>query len=1807
MADELGQQTVDFATLVTRAAEDSYLSLKDLVDQSRSDQSDATKKIGLLKFIHVTQQRMLRLNVLSKWCRQIPLTHYCQQLGSTLSFHDTCFTQAADSLYFMHEGLQQARAPMYDVSSAIEILLTGTYEKFPKCVEDIAIQGSLTEDQQKSALRKLDTLVRSKLLETPLPKEFSCVSVTDGIASIEVDGEFKVLITLGYRGHLTLWRILNIELLVGENSGLIKLDKTRKHVLGDDLERRMAESENPFRILHSVLHELCMTLVMDTVIRQVQALRQGRWKGAIHFELLSDGSGQGGNSTSTQMNQDVDAEYGGLRTPGLKLMYWLDYKKNSISSDLGSCPFIRIEPGSDLRIKCIHSTFIIAPSTGKEAVFALDHGCIDVEKLLLEVICCNRYTRLLEIQKQLTENGQICQAPGDVVLQIPTNELSLDNKQHDSKVKDSKGQEVLCMRAYGSLFFTLSISIRNGRFLLQSSRNVFAPSILLDSEEALNQANASVADIFSSLRCRSILHCFASIGRFLGLEVFEQGSTPVKVPKSITVGSTSLLLGFPNCGRAYYLLVELDKDFKPHFQLLETHPEPSGKDDASSDINNVMHIKRIDLAKIQMLEDEVNLSLPDIGKVLFASTNLDVTKHDSEQSLPSDIGLRGSTQTLGIHSSNFSFAVDDVFDFEKGVSTSALPVQNTSSSFENSHQFGSLPSTVSKPGRLTYKWNGNKYLPQVNEDTFSGASLKYVGTSHSSSSSKSSSLSNKGRDAQNKLSASKSDQDLASLKSPHHLEVITHSSLDDDHLRPLRQGSKEPPIMAVSAVLLSPSQPSSLVIGPNTKPTGIRSLHYRSDRISESSSLISPSTYQAPESTNRDISTHGASYSNDMNKKKRMASDLMKLIPSLLNNEPNTLLSKRRKVSIPGHVYNSFVEPISLNLSNKSNGHNYSKIIEEANKGNAPSSIYISALLHVVKHCSLSIKHAQLTGQMKALDIPFVEESGLRDPSFNLWFRIPFAGSDSWPKICLRLGKPGSMHWDVKITDKYLQDLWELQKGSTNTPWGCGVRIANTSDVDSHIQFDAEGVVLSFQSVEPDSIKKLVADIRRLSRAKMFSLGMRKLLGVRFDEKNDEGGTISEFQPFSRMKTVVEGADKLSELLRRAFRIEAVGLMSMWFSFGSGILARFVVEWEVGKEGCTMHVSPEQIWPHTKFLEDFINEAEVASLLDCIRLTAGPLHALAAATRPARASPVPYVPGVAGGVTSSVMRQNGHMPPQGQLVNTATTQPGQDASGSLGNPAVSNPAGPLGNPSFHTAAIMAAAGRGGPGIVPSSLLPIDVSVVLRGPYWVRIIYRKHFAVDMRCFAGDQVWLQPATPPKGGPSVGGSLPCPQFRPFIMEHVAQELNGLDPNIAGGQLAMGLAHSSNQASGSAGKPPTNNGNKEHLVNPTALARQGNQISGVSRNGNAISGQSNVANASLGSPLRRSPAMGVPAHVRGELNTAIIGLGDDGGYGGGWVPLLALKKVLRGILKYLGVLWLFAQLPDLLKEILGSILRDNEGALLNLDQEQPALRFFVGGYVFAVSVHRVQLLLQVLSVKRFHQQQQPPQNAAPSQEELTSAEIGEICDYFSRRVASEPYDASRVASFITLLTLPISVLREFLKLIAWKKGLVQAQAGDMTPTQKPRIELCLENHVGFCKDGNSDSASMSKSNIHYDRPNNCVDFGLTVVLDPAYIPHTNAAGGAAWLPNCVSVRLRYSFAENPSVSIIRMEGSHGGRACWVRLDDWERCKQSVSRTVDMSGGSTVDFNQGRLRAIADNIQRTLHTCLQGLREGVSVVTGNT
>jgi hypothetical protein len=142
-----------------------------------------------------------------------------------------------------------------------------------------------------------------------------------------------------------------------------------------------------------------------------------------------------------------------------------------------------------------------------------------------------------------------------------------------------------------------------------------------------------------------------------------------------------------------------------------------------------------------------------------------------------------------------------------------------------------------------------------------------------------------------------------------------------------------------------------------------------------------------------------------------------------------------------------------------------------------------------------------------------------------------------------------------------------------------------------------------------------------------------------------------------------------------------------------------------------------------QFLKDFVNGGEVASFLDCIRLTAGPLLAPGGAIRPA------WMPVMVLSGHSSMPKQTNNVPSQGPLTN------GSSATTIHLTSAPSNAAASLGGQNLHTAAMLSAARRGGPGLVPSSLLPFDVSVVLRGPYWIHIIYHKKFSVDMCCFTG----------------------------------------------------------------------------------------------------------------------------------------------------------------------------------------------------------------------------------------------------------------------------------------------------------------------------------------------------------------------------------------------------------------------------------------------------------------------------------------
>lgn len=318
------------------------------------------------------------------------------------------------------------------------------------------------------------------------------------------------------------------------------------------------------------------------------------------------------------------------------------------------------------------------------------------------------------------------------------------------------------------------------------------------------------------------------------MQVYENGFSAVRLPKNISNGSAMLLMGFPDCGKSYFLLMQLDKDFKPQFKLLETRPDSSGKAHGLSDLNNVIRVKKIDVDQIQILEDELNLSLLDWGKLLPSLPN-SVGNQTSENGLLSDIGLDGALQIAGYPPSSFSSVVDDVFELEKGPPpVPAFSVSNLSQSFNSSaSHYGPLSNIHNIKGVPSPKWEVGMQPSQANNvaklsnipshsngSSYSSGNLK--GPVHSTSLGNISSGPGRGASTR-RLSNSKSEQDLTSLRFPNSVEVSSYTALDDDHISMPNDTSKDGVYANRSSRLLSPSQHGGPRISGSIKPNGSRS------------------------------------------------------------------------------------------------------------------------------------------------------------------------------------------------------------------------------------------------------------------------------------------------------------------------------------------------------------------------------------------------------------------------------------------------------------------------------------------------------------------------------------------------------------------------------------------------------------------------------------------------------------------------------------------------------------------------------------------------------------------------------------------------------------------------------------------------------------------------------------------------------------------------------------------------------------------------------------------------------------------------
>eukprot|EP00884_Botryococcus_braunii_P008502 jgi/Botrbrau1/17653/Bobra.0166s0081.1 len=190
-----GLRLTHFPTLVEVAVEHAYDDLQKLAN-SLPGQRDEDRKRELLQHLNSTRQRLLKLFVLAQWANKAPAVIECGRVLDVASGHAAACRDSADQLAYLHGEAELLRAPAYDVHTAQDVLQSGGYNLLPECIADLRPPAVPPAPQRRAAVRHMDQLLRSKLLQEKLPGKLMVRRIANGIVTLRHGDEYEARLTL---------------------------------------------------------------------------------------------------------------------------------------------------------------------------------------------------------------------------------------------------------------------------------------------------------------------------------------------------------------------------------------------------------------------------------------------------------------------------------------------------------------------------------------------------------------------------------------------------------------------------------------------------------------------------------------------------------------------------------------------------------------------------------------------------------------------------------------------------------------------------------------------------------------------------------------------------------------------------------------------------------------------------------------------------------------------------------------------------------------------------------------------------------------------------------------------------------------------------------------------------------------------------------------------------------------------------------------------------------------------------------------------------------------------------------------------------------------------------------------------------------------------------------------------------------------------------------------------------------------------------------------------------------------------------
>ncbi|KAJ3220213.1 Mediator of RNA polymerase II transcription subunit 14 [Clydaea vesicula] len=572
--EHFDDQFIPITYLIDILSNKSYQQLLNLCEVLQNLQHLDRKK-QLLDYSIKERSQFSKLLVLIKWAKKASHDiNRCQRFHALIDKTDFCFSKSSDILFEISRALKANRDPLYDISTAIDVLTTGKYQRLPLVIKRRLIPPRLlSKSEIDFTYKKIEDIIRRRLFcDEVIPIQLRRgIKIGNGCVTFTVENEFKVSLTLVSLDSNIPWIISDLKILVHLEKDIYEnipfgLQESQINYIIDIAQQKIdAKTCSSLTKPGTAENLFCLNFQLEILHTQTIHLMRTRWAG--HLEVSID------RSTSL-----------------LRVRYWVLNDKKTLPSNQKFKNYLEIgisEKNNDIELlnseaEETKESAIIRSFSGafgidrwlslkgfslhynkknvveskvlvmEEKDCKIDSSHLDTELLLYRItkikakeIIHHLHEILISCYISTKANSKLFLSKS-TLLESSSELVFAGFTEHDIKITDVKNlffaseeespqpDQCLLIRYLPDRYLRCSVELRTGKLILTELDKPFEfeKQHFRFVEEKLNSDINSAAEAFLKLRTKTVLEKLEAMSVYLDFEPLNQ--IPVKDIRLIT-------------------------------------------------------------------------------------------------------------------------------------------------------------------------------------------------------------------------------------------------------------------------------------------------------------------------------------------------------------------------------------------------------------------------------------------------------------------------------------------------------------------------------------------------------------------------------------------------------------------------------------------------------------------------------------------------------------------------------------------------------------------------------------------------------------------------------------------------------------------------------------------------------------------------------------------------------------------------------------------------------------------------------------------------------------------------------------------------------------------------------------------------------------------------------------------------------------------------------------------------------------------------------------------------------------------------